>query len=227
VEPDGTVRHVPTQIIVIDGKYYAKINSLTNSTYSVIWNPVEFSDVASHWAKDAVNDMGSRLVISGIGNNMFVPDRDITRAEFAAIIVRALGLKPGIGDNLFTDVSSTAWYSDYIKTAVEYKLISGYGDGRFGPSDKLTREQAMAIISRAMNITGLKAEFAGGEAEKLLAGFTDAAKAADYARNSIAACLKAGIVSGRGGRLIAPKDNITRAEVAAIVQRLLRKSGLI
>jgi hypothetical protein len=227
VEPDGTVRHVPTQIIVIDGKYYAKINSLTNSTYSVIWNPVEFSDVASHWAKEAVNDMGSRLVISGIGNNMFVPDRDITRAEFAAIMVRALGLKAGIGGNPFTDVSSTAWYCDSIKTAVEYKLISGYGDGRFGPSDKLTREQAMAIISRAMNITGLKAELAGGEAEKLLAGFTDAAKAADYARNSIAACLKAGIVSGRGGRLIAPKDNITRAEVAAIVQRLLRKSGLI
>jgi hypothetical protein len=110
---------------------------------------------------------------------------------------------------------------------IKILVISGYGDGRFGPNDKITCEQAMAIVARAMNITGLKVEFASGEREKLLAGFADAAKAADYARNSIAACIKTGIVSGRGGKLIAPKDNITRAEVAAIVRRLLRKSDLI
>ncbi|MFZ5600765.1 MAG: leucine-rich repeat protein [Bacillota bacterium] len=227
VEPDGTVRHVPTQIIVIDGKYYAKINSLTNSTYSVIWNPMEFSDVENHWAKEAVNDMGSRMVVSGVGNDMFAPDRDITRAEFAAIIVRALGLKPGTGGNPFADVSNTAWYCDYIKTAVEYKIISGYGDGKFGPSDKITREQAMSMAARAMNITGLKVQFADGEMDKLHASFGDAANSADYAKNSIAACVKTGIVSGRNGNMIAPKDNITRAEVAVILQRLLQKSGLI
>ena len=54
---DGTFSHVPTSIVVINGKYYAKINSLTNSTYSVIYNPVEFADVANHWAKTAINDM--------------------------------------------------------------------------------------------------------------------------------------------------------------------------
>lgn len=227
VNADGTVRHVPTQIVIIDGKYYAKINSLTNSTYTVIYNPVGFKDVANHWAKAAVNDMGSRLVISGAGNDMFEPDRDITRAEFAAIIVRALGLNPGTGSNPFTDVSNTAWYCDYIKTAVEYKLISGYGNGTFGPNDKITREQAMTMIARAMNITGLKVQFENREMDKLLAGFGDSAESADYAKNSIAACVKTGIISGRNGNLIAPKDNITRAEVAVIVQRLLQKSGLI
>jgi hypothetical protein len=65
MEPDGTARHVPTKIIVIDGRYYAKINSLTNSTYTVIWNPVEFGDVVNHWAKADANDMGSRMVVSG------------------------------------------------------------------------------------------------------------------------------------------------------------------
>jgi hypothetical protein len=64
---DGTFRHVPTQIIMIDGKYYAKINSLTNSVYSVIYNPVSFADVATHWSKEAVNDMGSRMVVTGAG----------------------------------------------------------------------------------------------------------------------------------------------------------------
>ncbi len=227
VDPDGTVRHVPTKVIVIDGKYYAQINSLTNSTYSVIWHPLEFMDITDHWAKEAVNDMGSRMIISGTGNDKFEPDRDITRAEFAAIIVRALGLKPGTGGNPFSDVSSNVWYCDYVKTATEYKLISGYGNGKFGPNDKLTREQAATIIARAMNITGLKVQFADGEMIKLLAGFSDAAKLDDYAKNSIAACIKAGIISGRDGNLIAPKDNITRAEVAAIVRRLLQKSELI
>lgn len=75
VDPDGTVRHVPTKVIVIDGKYYAQINSLTNSTYSVIWHPLEFKDITDHWAKEAVNDMGSRMIISGTGNDKFEPDR--------------------------------------------------------------------------------------------------------------------------------------------------------
>jgi hypothetical protein len=106
-EADGTVRHVPTKVELIDGKYCAIINSRTNSTYSVVWHPIQFQDVEQHWAKQAVNDMGSRMVISGVGDGLFEPDRDITRAEFAAIIVRALGLKPGVGSNSFRDVNQT------------------------------------------------------------------------------------------------------------------------
>lgn len=68
---DGTFSHVPTTIVVINGKYFAKINSLTNSTYTVIYNPVTFTDVTIHWAKDAINDMGSRMVVAGIGNGIY------------------------------------------------------------------------------------------------------------------------------------------------------------
>jgi len=88
---DGTFTHVPTTIILIDGKYYAKINSLTNSTYTVIYNPIEFADVANHWAKTAINDMGSRLVVTGVGNNNYDPASDITRAEFAGRLQRRCG----------------------------------------------------------------------------------------------------------------------------------------
>ena len=227
VELDGTVRHIPTKVIVFDGKYYAQINSLTNSTYSVIWNPIDFKDAATHWAKEAINDMGSRMIISGIGNDTFEPDRDITRAEFATIIVRALGLKPGTGKIPFTDVNAMDWYGSYIMTATEYKIISGYGNGKFDPNDKITREQAMVMIDRAMNITGLKPEFKTGDVDKLLAGFNDADELADYAKKSTAACVKTGIVTGKNGKMIAPKDNITRAEVAVVIQRLLQKSNLI
>ncbi len=86
---------MPTTIVVINGKYYAKINSLTKIIYSVIYNPVSFKDVANHWAKAAINDMGSRMVETGVGSGTYEPDRNITRAEFVAIIVRALGFQKG------------------------------------------------------------------------------------------------------------------------------------
>ena len=224
---DGNVRHVPTKVEVIDGRYYAKINSLTNSTYSVVWHPLEFKDAANHWAKEAINDMGSRMVISGVGNNSFQPDKDITRAEFAAIIVKALGLKPGIGKETFTDVKDSDWFSGYIKTACNYKLISGYNADRFGPNDKITREQAMVIIEKAMKLTPLKIELADGEVQKLLGAFSDGDKTEAYAKNGIAVCLKAGVVKGKLGKRLAPKENITRAEVAVIVKNLLQKADLI
>ena len=136
-------------------------------------------------------------------------------------------MRPGTGKDTLTDVMMGSWYYDAVSIACEYGIIYGYEYGKFGPDDSITREQAMAIIARAMEITGLKVELADGEADRLLGGFTDAGSAAEYAKANIAACVKAGIVSGRSEKQIAPKDNITRAEVAVIVQKLLRNSKLI
>jgi hypothetical protein len=212
---------------LIDGKYYAKINSLTNSVYSVVWNPVEFSDTANHWAKAAINDMGSRMVIGGVGNGNFEPNRDITRAEFAAIVVRALGLAPGEGENSFTDVSGNAWYTGYVETAVSYGVITGVSDTSFKPDSKITREQAMAMIARAMKITKIASDPDNAQIQSLLSAYGDTDKVSGYAKQGVAECLKAGVVSGRTGNAIAPKENMTRAEVAAVMQRLLQKSELI
>ncbi len=227
VDPDGTVHHVPTRIAVISGKYYAVINSLTNSTYSVVWNPIEFSDVANHWAKDAINNMGSKMVVAGVGNNHYAPNRNMTRAEFATIMVRALGLEPGTGASGFGDVASTDWCSGYIKTAASYGIVGGYDNGNFGPKDTITREQAMTMIARAMRITGLDNGLTDSEVSALLGAYKDVASASNYAKASIAVCLKTGITSGTGNATISPKAAISRAEVAVMVQRLLQKSGLI
>jgi len=227
VEPDGTVRHVPTKVTQIDGKYYAVINSLTNSTYSVVWHPIEFSDVAEHWAKNAVNDMGSRMVIDGTGNGTFSPDRDITRAEFAAIIVRGLGLRLENGAVPFSDVKAADWYGSAVSTAYAYDLIKGFEDGTFRPMDKITREEAMMILSKAMAITGLKARSAVQSEEAALRPFEDTAEISNWAVSSVTENVRAGIVIGRSEIELAPKDYMSRAEVATIIQRLLQKSNLI
>ncbi|QQZ63618.1 chitobiase/beta-hexosaminidase C-terminal domain-containing protein [Paenibacillus sonchi] len=227
VEPNGSVRHVPTRVTTIDQKYYAKVNSLTNSTYSIIWHPLEFKDVAGHWAKDIVNNMGSRMIIDGTGNGLFNPDAEITRAEFAAVIVRGLGLKLDSSAASFADVKAEAWYSSAVQTAYAYHLVNGFEDGTFRPADKITREQAMAIIAKAMKLTSLQDKLPVQSSAELLSPFKDASKVSQWAQSSAADSIEAGIVSGRSASELAPQAYITRAEVAAIVQRLLQKSNLI
>ncbi len=212
----------------------------TNDNWSSAANASEISSAATAVGAFALTS-GSRdaailtslpagsytAVVSGVGNDMFEPDRDITRAEFAAIVVRALGLKPGMGNNPFLDVGASEWYCEYIQTASEYGIISGYGNGKFGPNDKITREQAMTMAARAMKITGLEAGLAADDIDALLTGFEDLGQVASWAKENIAACVKTGIVSGKSDKLLAPKDEITRAEVVVIVRRLLQKSSLI
>lgn len=227
VDENGTIRHVPTKVTQIDGKYYATINSLTNGTYSVVWNPLQFKDVANHWSRDAVNDMGSRMVIEGIGNDMFNPGNPITRAEFSAIVVRGLGLELENQATTFSDVEISDWYNSAIKTASAYQLIRGFEDGTFRPNDTITREQAMVIIAKAMEITELNTILQSQSTNAALHPYTDVSDASNWARRGIAESVQAGIISGRSSTLLAPKLYITRAEVAAVVQRLLQKSDLI
>ncbi len=224
---DGTVRHVPTRITIVAGKYYAVINSLTNSTYAVIYNPVEFADVSSHWAEDAINDMGSRLIVTGVGSSTYEPDRSITRAEFAAVVVSAMGIEQGSTESGFGDVTLSDWFNGYVDTATAYSLITGYDSTSFGPNDTITREQAMAIIARAMKITGLSVSLTDSEVSALLSTYIDGASVSSYAKESVAACLKSGIVTGTSVTTISPKAYVTRAEVAVMVQQLLHKSDLI
>ncbi|ANY65640.1 hypothetical protein BBD42_03555 [Paenibacillus sp. BIHB 4019] len=226
VEADGSVRHVPTKIILIDGKYYAKVNSLTNSTYSIIWNPIEFSDVANHWAKETINDLGSRIVINGTGDGSFLPEADITRAEFVDILVRGLGLKPENEAAPFSDVKASDWYNGAISTAYSYHLVNGLKDGSFHPNTKITREEAMVITAKAMKITGLIAN-SGQSLDTILSPYTDAAKASSWAQSGIADSIQTGIITGKSGTNLAPNDYMTRAEAATIVKRLLQKSDLI
>ncbi|QTH46269.1 S-layer homology domain-containing protein [Cohnella sp. LGH] len=229
IDPDGTVRHVPTKVVQENGRYQATFNSLTNSTYAVVWNPVSFADVARHWAKDAVNEMGARLIIDGIGDNQFKPDLAVSRAEFTAIVVRALGLKQAKGAaSSYSDVSATAWFSGAIESAKAFKLVGGFEDGTFRPEEKLTREQAVVILANAMELTGLNDKLSvPTDPMKRLGSFTDAGQVSEWARKAMAAAVEAGLVNGQKNNLIAAQSQITRAEVALIIQRLLEKSNLI
>jgi hypothetical protein len=224
IEDDGSVRHVPTYITRRDGVYYAAVNSLTNSTYTLVWHPKEFADVANHWSKEAVNDMASRMIVNGVSETGFRPEQSITRAEFAAIMVRALGLSDKGESASFKDVTARDWFAGAVAKASEYGLISGYEDGTFRPDNTITRQEAFVIPERAMKRAGLTGNQA--EVDQTLSRFADGHKVADWAKASVAATVELGLVQGSSGNLN-PASEITRAEAAAIVQRMLKKAELI
>ncbi len=225
---DGTFSHVPTTIVIINGKYYARINSLTNSTYTVISNPITFEDTASHWAKAFVNDAGSRLIVSGVGANVFAPDQVMTRAEFASVMVKALGLmRSDAGTGKFEDVLADDWFYDGVGIAAEYKLVFGYPDGNYNPNKAISRQEAMTMTARAMKVTRkINISITEQQMTQVPAKFSDAAKVVFWAREGVALCIMEGIVLGNKGK-INPDNNITRAEATTIVMRMLEKAGLI
>jgi|GEM_PF-6824377 len=219
VAENGTERHVPTDVYYENGVWYARINSLTNSVYALIYNRVSFTDAAGAWYERIVNEMASRRVINGVGGGRFEGKRNITRAEFASIIVKALGL-PENGSAGFSDVSASAWYAGAVGTAAQYGIVNGYSDGTFRPGRMITRQEAMAMIARAAKITG----WAGSAGT--LSGFSDAGAASEWAKASVEWNVGSGIIVGTNGMLHL-NSNITRAETAAVVLRLLQRAGLI
>ncbi len=226
---DGTFSHVPTAVYQdkIDGKYHAKINSLTNSTYAVIWNPVTFNDVENHWSKDYVKDVGSRLIDDGVGNGNFAPNRAITRAEFASMVVKALGLKGTNFAEKFGDVKKGDDYNYYIYTAYEYGILANYSNGNFGPQDLITREEAMTMLAKVMEIAGMNVTVSDTDVSNQLKLFKDSDNISVYARQAISVCIKNGIFAAGNEVRLTPKDNFTRAESATVIIKLLKKSELI
>ncbi len=141
-------------------------------------------------------------------------------------MVRALGLRPEVYKNNYFDVKEGEWYSEYISTASYYGLVSGYDNGTFKPDGNITRQEAMTIIARAMDITKLGEELEI-DASGILTTFNDNADVSGWAKDSVSKCVKTGVVTGRGNDQIAPLDSITRVEAVIMVRRLLINSNLV
>jgi hypothetical protein len=203
---DGTYSHVPTDVFMKDGKWYARVSSLTNSNYSVIWHPVTVESVENHWGKEAVNDMASRLVILEPEN--FQPNEAITRGDFSEYIIRALGL--------FKEGTST------LVVANEQGIMKGYPDGTLKSEQLITREEAMTMYQRAMIIARL-----AGNDDARYQKYADAKLVSCWAEPYAREVLSAHVFNGTSETTISPKSNLTYAESAQAIRNLLVESNLI
>lgn len=226
LESDGAVRHVPTYVSRRDGRYVAVVNSLTNSSYALILHSAAFTDMDGHWAEKAVADMGSRLIVSGMGAGLFDPDAPVTRAQFLSVMIRALGLSDRGENASFRDVADGAWYAGAAAKAAEYGLAKGYEDGTFRPDKTITRAEAFVIAASAMKLAGMDTGIRSADQADALSAFSDGGRIGAWAAPAAAAAVKQGLVRGYRGALH-PEASLTRAETAVLLRTLLIQAGLI
>ncbi|WP_282940703.1 S-layer homology domain-containing protein [Paenibacillus sp. RC67] len=217
---------VPALFSSSDDSSEATIKRNSNSIYSVIEMNKSFADSKGHWAQSYIDLLANKLVIDGVTDTSFEPERNITRAEFAALVVRALGLDQNTGASSFTDVSSTDWFSSVVATAVKAKIIDGYEDNTFRPNQPINREELAAMVVRALAYAGAKPDVSSDRQAELLAKFNDANQIV-WAKQELAVAIEAGIVDGMTDTTIAPTKQATRAQSAAMLKRLLTKSNFI
>jgi hypothetical protein len=175
-----------------------------------------FSDVsASYWGYDAISSLSSRGIVSGYPDGTFKPDASITRAEFATMLVKALGLSATGTAGKFTDVTAGAWYYGTVNAAASAGLVSGPGDNLFAPTAPVYREQMAVMVAKAM---GNKAPATNGTE---LNAFSDKSAVSSWAVSGMDEAVKAGIVSGMTADTLVPLANATRAQAAAMIYQLL------
>lgn len=148
----------------------------------------------------------------------------ITRGEFIDSVIKTLGLNKNVQvKDSFKDVAKDASYYASVSVAYQKGIVSGYRNGEFKPQSTITRQEAMTIIAKAMKAAGKNVNYSAADINKILKEFKDSNKVAGWAKGSVAACIKAGIVSGKSGKLLAPQENITVSQTEAIVKKLSAK----
>jgi hypothetical protein len=179
-----------------------------------------FSDVsASYWGYNAISSLSSKGIVSGYPDGTFKPEASITRAEFATMLVKALGLNTSGTTGTFTDVTADAWYYGTVNAAASASLVSGMGDNLFAPNTLITREQMAVMVTKAL---GNKAPTTDGTE---LNAFSDKSAVSSWAVSGMEEAVKSGIVSGMTASTIAPLDNATRAQAAEMIYNLLPVLG--
>ena len=194
-----------------------KENDVENGGSDVPQTPdsenVRFTDLGAHaWASDAINSLADKGIIKGTSETTFSPGNDITRADFAILLVRAFEKTSDNTEN-FADVSESDYFARELAVARNTGIVGGIGDNKFAPRENIKRCDMMLMVYRV-----IKDKLVG--ADIIRPEYEDFADVPEYAKEAVSALIGAGLVNGKNG-LIAPNDRTTRAEVAVLLNRIL------
>jgi|GEM_PF-1366637 len=182
----------------------------------------EFADLGAHaWAADAIGALAEAGIIKGTSENTFSPAANITRADFAILLVRAFNLTSDNTAN-FADVSANDYFAAELAVARNSGIVGGIGGNKFAPRNAITRQDMMTIVYRALQnakVDGIVAPEMTDEVA-LSKTYTDFTLVSDYAKDAVSVLSHMHFVNGKNGR-IAPNEYTTRAEVAVLLQRIL------
>ena len=179
-----------------------------------------FTDAkTTDWYHDGVHFCLENGLMVGYGNNIFQPDAGTTRAMIAVMLWRLNG-SPVVNYAMnFDDVKADAWYTEAIRWAASEGVAAGYGNGKFGPDDTMTREQMVTILWRYAQYKGY--DVSVGEDTNILS-YDDATTVAQYAIPAMQWACGSGMVAGKtqgSGMILDPKGSTTRAQMATMMMR--------
>lgn len=180
-----------------------------------------FKDVSTgSWYYDSVKYVAEKDYMNGTSATTFDPSDNMTRAMFATVISRVAGVTvDNSATTEFTDVASGMWYTGAVKWGVENDLLEGYGNGRFGTDDAITR-QDIAVLTERFLTWYCEQNNKDIQEDALVESFTDVNSIAAYAKDSVEFCRKAGLLTGYEDGSFGPLGLTTRAEIAAIIERI-------
>ena len=194
--------------IIAPGNTGAVTTPNTNTNYKP-----DFQDLDSvEWARTAINGLAMRGMINGRDQYTFDPNANITRAEYCQILMGAINALNAKGESTFADVPSTAWYYNAVSVASQLGIVSGYGDGNFGPNDLITRQDMALMTYKTAKIMNKSLEPVNAEIT-----FEDSHEISDYAFEAVMTLQKAGIINGMTETTFEPHSNATRAQSAKVI----------
>jgi len=167
-----------------------------------------FADTGGHWGESSIDRWADYGIVRGVDGTHFKPDASMTRAQMATILSNLMGLKEK-ANNTFDDVQSGAWYEEAVLKCAAAGIMKGTSDTTASPNNSITREQATVMLARALGIPE----------DSSSTSFDDGSSISDWAAGFVKTMADRGIVNGLGNNQFGPKHNITRASVAAILDR--------
>lgn len=173
----------------------------------------DFPDVNKHWASNEITSWAEKGLASGYSDGTFKPNKEVSRAEFVALVNRAFEINKEGTTESFIDVKPSAWYHNDVMAAKFAGYIGGYQDGSFKPNNPVTRQEVASILVRLLNI-----EPTTSGLEK----FTDAAKISEWSRGNIGAVVQKGLMRGMPDESFMPLKSITRAEAIVSLDRAMQ-----
>lgn len=183
---------------------------------------ITFIDLpVNHWAREIITFMVGQGFLKGYPDGTCRPDQPVSRAEFTALLVRVAGLQEEGGTAAFADLAPATWYYRVVAAAANHGLVKGYNAKQFGPRDQVTREQVATMLTRVLQQKEIPAALNEGRISELLGRFKDTKEISAWAEVAAAEAVKQGLVSGYPDRTFKPQNTATRAEVAAMLKRLL------
>jgi len=219
VSDSGRVEVLPGKIVSVGGSRYAEVAVTHLSAFAVTTGKVaSFADVPSGaWCYDAVSYVSANGLMRGTADTAFTPGAGMTRGMLVQVLYRMAGSPAVTGSSGFVDVAASRYDADAVNWASASGIAAGFGSGRFGPDERLSRQQLAAILYR---YAAYRKFDTAGSAE--LGGYTDESSVADWAMSAMKWAGAKGLLKGTSTTTLAPNGGATRAQTAVVLMRFCR-----